>query len=74
MPAAGDEAGADALMAEEWILENAHLRMRVPLGGKVQSLCSRQYQRRCYMKSCRRHVSDAADGNRVAGNRFFSGT
>ena len=26
-------------MAEEWILENAHLRMRVAsLGGKVQSL------------------------------------
>ena len=32
-------------MAEEWILENAHLRMCVSsLGGKVQSLFSRQYQ------------------------------
>ncbi|STV74115.1 aldose 1-epimerase [Klebsiella michiganensis] len=32
-------------MAEEWILENAHLRMRVAsLGGKVQSLYSRHYQ------------------------------
>lgn len=32
-------------MAEEWIMENAHLRMCVSsLGGKVQSLFSRQYQ------------------------------
>ncbi|PJX30805.1 aldose 1-epimerase, partial [Klebsiella sp. A-Nf5] len=32
-------------MAEALILENAHLRMRISsLGGKVQSLFSRQHQ------------------------------
>jgi hypothetical protein len=69
----GDEAGADALMAEEWILENAHLRMRVAsLGGKVQSLFSRQYQAPVLYENPAGGMFPMLPlANRVAGNRFI---
>jgi galactose mutarotase-like enzyme len=60
-------------MAESLILENAHLRMRVsPLGGKVQSLFSRQYQAPVlYENSAGGMFPMLPLANRVAGNRFI---
>ena len=60
-------------MAEEWIMENAHLRMCVSsLGGKVQSLFSRQYQAPVLYEN---HAGGMFPmlpmANRVAGNRFI---
>jgi aldose 1-epimerase len=60
-------------MAEEWILENAHLRMRVSsLGGKVQSLFSRQYQAPVLYENPAGGMFPMLPlANRVAGNRFI---
>lgn len=60
-------------MAEEWILENAHLRMCVSsLGGKVQSLFSRQYQAPVlYENPAGGMFPMLPMANRVAGNRFI---
>ncbi|CAM3059818.1 Aldose 1-epimerase [Klebsiella spallanzanii] len=60
-------------MAEELIMENAHLRMRVsPLGGKVQSLFSRQYQASVLYENPAGGMFPMLPlANRVAGNRFI---
>lgn len=60
-------------MAEEWILENAHLRMCVSsLGGKVQSLFSRQYQAPVLYENPAGGMFPMLPlANRVAGNRFI---
>jgi galactose mutarotase-like enzyme len=60
-------------MAEEWILENAHLRMRVAsLGGKVQSLYSRHYQAPVLYENPAGGMFPMLPlANRVAGNRFI---
>lgn len=60
-------------MAEEWIMENAHLRMCVSsLGGKVQSLFSRQYQAPVlYENPAGGMFPMLPMANRVAGNRFI---
>lgn len=59
-------------MAESFILENAHLRMRVdPQGGKVQNLFSRQYQAPVLYENPAGGMFPMVPlANRVAGNRF----
>ena len=59
-------------MADSFILENAHLRMRVdPQGGKVQSLFSRRHQTPVLHENPAGGLFPMVPlANRVAGNRF----
>jgi aldose 1-epimerase len=59
-------------MAEEWILENAHLRMRVSsLGGKVQSFLPQYQAPVLYENPAGGMFPMLPLANRVAGNRFI---